>query len=176
MNDYTIGLSAGVAIGALIVIIVKLRDQKRFASDVELAHHLSRRRARLLPIMVMLFITQQATGLSHIGDPGHGAESLRLTAWLALSIVLLLTLFTGGFWFTRKEVRALIDDEGTRENRRRALGHGFVATMLTAVVAYVVSFYKPLGGREVVHLIMMVGIGAALFTFARAERRDLADG
>jgi MFS family permease len=177
MGDYALGLLVGVGLGLLALQSSRLRKAEgRRCRDVEQADYLSRRRFRLLPFMVILFMSQQAIGLSHLDDGMGNVEHLRLTAWLLFSALLLATLFTGGFWSSRKEIRALIDDEGTRENRRRALGTGFVATMLTGVAAYVISFFEPLGGREVAHLMIMVAIGAALLAFSHAERRALRDG
>ena len=52
---------------------------------------------------------------------------MKIGAWVVLSLVLLAALTTKGFWFHKRDVRDMIDDEGTRANRVAALGWGFVA-------------------------------------------------
>ena len=44
--------------------------------------------------------------------------------------------------------------------------------MLTAIILYVVGTAIPLSDHEVIHLIVSVGIGAALIRFGMLERRD----
>ena len=66
--------------------------------------------------------------------------------WLALSIVL-LTGLAGFDWFKSAAVRALTNDESTRANRADAFRLGFLATMVAAILLYVLSLFEPLGAR-----------------------------
>lgn len=147
------------------------------SSDIERADRLSRRRARMLPILAVIFISQQASYyVGRMEDGTRTVDHVRIAAWLALSIVLLLALTTGGFWFRPKRIRALLDDEVTRVNRTQALRIGFIATMLGAVALYFLTFFERVDGREAIHILMTIGIAAALLRFGFLERRAHRSG
>ena len=144
-------------------------------SDVEVADRLSRRRARMLPFLAVIFLTQQAAYFSDRFEGAGGAmrtvDHVKIGAWLLLSAVLLLALTTGGFWFKSRSVRALLDDEVTRANRASALQLGFVVTMIAAFAIYVLLPVEPMSARDAIHLIVTVGIATALVRFGMLERR-----
>jgi Na+-driven multidrug efflux pump len=145
-------------------------------SDFETADRLSRRRARMLPVLAIFFLAQQ---VSYFSGPDLGmraVDHVKIAAWLLLSIVMLLVLVTGGFWFRPKAVRALLDDEVTLANRAAALRIGFITTMTTAIALYFVSLFEPMSGRQAIHVLMSVGIAAALVRFGMLERRALKGG
>jgi hypothetical protein len=138
----------------------------------ERADFLSRRRARVLPILAVLYFSQQVTFFSALDPAGHeSARTVKIGAWLLLSAVLLAALATKGFWFQPREVRDLIDDENTRANRLDAIRYGYIAAMLMAMIAYFWMQVDPLTGMETVHLILSAGLGAALIRFGFLERR-----
>jgi hypothetical protein len=145
-------------------------------SDVEEADRLSRRHARMLPFLVVIFLTQQASYFIDPGDGSRTVDHVKIGAWLVLSIGLLLTLTRHGFWLERRGVRALLDDEVTRANRAAAAQLGFFATMLTAIAMYFAVQFEPVSARETIHLLVTVGIVAALLRFAFLERRAHRDG
>jgi ABC-type Fe3+ transport system permease subunit len=141
-------------------------------SVVETAERLSRKRARMLPFLAIIYLTQQATFFSGDAPPGaRPVDHVKIGAWLVLSLVLLLALATNGFWFQSKEVRELINDESTRANRSRAMTIGFIASMLAAIVIYFLEQFEAVTAREAIHLILSVGLGAALLRFGTLERR-----
>ena len=144
-------------------------------SNVEEADRLSRRRARMLPLLAVIFITQQAAYVTERYE-GAGAavrtvDHVKIGAWLILSVVLLLALTTGGFWFKSREVRALLDDEVTRAHRAAALQLGFVVTMVAAFAMYLLIQFEPISARDSIHLLVTIGIGTALVRFGMLERR-----
>ena len=47
----------------------------------------------------------------------------------------------------------------------------FILAMLAGIILYVVGTAFPMTDREVIHLIVSVGIGAALIRFGMLERR-----
>jgi len=143
-------------------------------SVTEEAERLTRKRARVLPVLAILLISQQAVYFNRSGS--HGAQELKIAAWLVLALVLLAGLATGGAWFSRRDVRELINDETTREHRRRSYSTGFWAAMGVAVGLYVVDMFDPVSGRDSIHIIMTAAIGTALLTFGNLERRALRDG
>lgn len=146
------------------------------SSDIETADRLSRKRARMLPFLAIIFLSQQA---AYFADP-HPQERIvdhvKVGAWLVLSLVLLLALATGGFWFKSKAVRALMDDEVTRANRAEAFRIGFLVTMIAGIALYFLDQLAPMRGREAIHILVTVGIATALIAFGALERRALRDG
>lgn len=147
------------------------------SSDIETADRLSRRRARMLPILAVVFISQQASFfVARIEDEARTVDQVKIAAWLVLSIVLLALLASRGFWFRSRAVRGLIDDEVTRANRASALGIGFLAGMAGAIATYALTMVETVTAREAVHIVMTTGIGAALLRFGFLERRAHRDG
>jgi len=146
-------------------------------SDIDVADRLSRRRARMLPMLAILFLTQQASFFAgRAEDAVRTVDHVKIGAWLILSIVLLLALATGGFWLKPAKVRALMNDDVTRMNRAEAFRVGFLATMIAAIALYFLTLFEPLDGREAIHLLVTVGIAAALLRFGALERRAHRDG
>jgi len=136
------------------------------------ADRLSRRRARILPILAIIYLTQQASYFSAALDsPTRTVDHVKIGAWLLLSAVLLAALTTKGFWFHPRAVRELVDDEHTRNNRLDAMRIGFLAAMLTGIVLYFVVQIEPMTARQAIHLIISLGLGAALVRFGMLERR-----
>ena len=90
--------------------------------------------------------------------------------------MLVLALATKGFWLESREVRSLIDDENTRANRSAAMTAGFVAGMLAESFCTLSTMFEPIHAREAIHVILSLGIGAALLRFGMLERRAHKDG
>jgi hypothetical protein len=143
----------------------------------ERADFLSRRRARTLPALAVIYFAQQATFISALGNGSHrDVDHLKIGAWVVLSLVLLAALATKGFWFQPREVRDLIDDESTRANRLDSMRVGFLFACAAALAAYFLAEFEPLSVGEAAHLVLTFGIGAALVRFGVLERRAHKDG
>lgn len=128
--------------------------------------------------MAILFVAQQSSYFLGFGA-GTGDRQIhhvQLVSWLALSAIMLLVLTTGGAWFHRREVRRLANDEATQAQRNAALAIGFIASMVTCMIVYLVSMSVSMQGREAVHLVMSIGIATALLRFAFLERRATQNG
>lgn len=142
----------------------------------EQADQLSRRRARMLPFLAVIYLTQQFTFFAAApADPEHAVDYIKFGAWVVLSAVLLAALTTKGFWLHRKEVRDMIDDESTRAHRVAALGWGFVMAISSAIALFFLSILEPISVREAIHVIVSFGIAAAIIRFAMLERRAMRD-
>ena len=142
----------------------------------ERADHLSRRRARILPVLAILYITQQASYITMRSGPANRpVDAIKISAWLVLSAVLLAAIATKGFWLQPLEVRSMIDDEGTRANRSDAMRFGFIFAMLTCILVYFITMFEPVNGRDAVHIVMSDGLGAALVRWGWLERRAHKD-
>jgi hypothetical protein len=174
MDGYLIGLIAGLIAAVAIVLVQKWRERGLVMTPVERADYLSKRRARVFTAVAVIFISQQAIFFSD-----HGADRpvdhFKIAAWLVLSVVLLLALCTGGEWFKGQAIRALMNDEVTRGHRMRAMQLGFLNAMLTCVLLYFLAMLREFSARDAIHIIMTVGIGSAILSFAVQERRALRD-
>jgi len=135
----------------------------------EKADRLSHRRARMLPFLAVIFISQQAAFLTPARD--GDAYFVKISAWLVLSAVLLAALATKGFWLQPKEVRDLLDDENTRSNRLDSMSWGFIASMVTGIAIYSLALLDNIKGRESIHIILSAGLAAALIRWGYLERR-----
>ena len=142
----------------------------------EKADYLSRRRARILPPLAIIYIAQQASYITMRSGPAHRAvDQVKISAWLVLSAVLLAAIATKGFWLQPREVRSMIDDEITQANRSDAMRFGFIFAMLTCIVVYFITMFEPVNGRDAVHIVMSDGLGAALIRWGWLERRAYRD-
>jgi hypothetical protein len=142
----------------------------------ERADFLSRRRARILPVLAIIYLTQQASYITMRSGPANRpVDAVKISAWLVLSAVLLAALATKGFWLQPREVRSMIDDEVTRANRSEAMRFGFIFAMLTCIVVYFITMFEPVNGRDAVHIVMSDGLGAALIRWGWLERRAHKD-
>jgi protein-S-isoprenylcysteine O-methyltransferase Ste14 len=141
--------------------------------NVELADRLTRRRARVIAVSVVLFLSWQVNYFLTPNSLGRNVDHFKIAAWLAWALVLLLLLATGGGLFRRREVRALMEDDTTRDHRRTAFSTGFWAALGAAILIYILSMIEPVSGREASHVIISAAIGAALIAFAWLERRAM---
>jgi hypothetical protein len=146
------------------------------STDIDTADRLTRRRARMLPFLAIIFLTQQIAYFADADARVRMVDHVKVGAWLVLSVVLLLALATGGFWLKPKSVRALMDDEVTRANRAEAFRIGFLVTMIAGIGLYFLDQLAPMSGREAVHILVTIGIATALIAFGALEKRALRDG
>ena len=144
-------------------------------SDIETADRISRSRARIIPVLAVIFLTGQAAYFSQT-DAGRTVDHVRIGAWFVWSLVLLTFLATGGGFIHSKRVRALMNDEVTRANRMKAYAVGFWAVAASLLGLYVVALFDQVSGRDAIHISLSAGIAAALLTFGFLERRALKDG
>ncbi|MBV9929989.1 MAG: hypothetical protein JO013_03485 [Alphaproteobacteria bacterium] len=143
--------------------------------DQETAERVGRSRALTLTLLGGLFLMQQLSNfVSEARHPERPVDYVRAVVWLVTSVVMVVIVATN-FWFGRPEVGPLINDEVTRAHRAEALRFGFLATMIACFCLYPVTLFEPLSGRHAIHLVMSVGIAAALVRFGLLERRALAD-
>lgn len=140
---------------------------------IETADRLSRRRARMLPVLAIILIVQQATYFNQAQDLLHArtVDQIHFGAWAVLSLVLLAALATGGFWLRGRELRELLNDEQTIAHRKSAMSFGFVAAMLVGIGCWVLASIEPVGAHEALNAVVTTGLVAALIRFGVLERR-----
>ena len=177
MSAFLIGLLMGLGAVLAIAVVMKWRQRNLPMTVAEKADYLSTRRARMLPALAAIFLSQQVSFFSTLHSPAHqSAYGAKISAWLALSIVLLFALSTKGFWFEQKEVRDLLDDENTRANRNDAMRWGFLFSMAAAIGVYALTLFDAsVTARDAVHIVMSLGIATALIRWGLLERRAFRD-
>jgi hypothetical protein len=140
------------------------------------AERLSRKRARMLPFLAVIYLSQQATFFTALDPAAHDtARYVKTAMWLVLTLLLLAGIATRGFWFADAQTRTLIDDEHTRSNRMEGMRLGFVVGMLSAVGTVILAMFEPVRANEAAQLVLSLGIGAALIRFGMLERRAYRD-
>ncbi|HMG45991.1 MAG TPA: hypothetical protein VK614_00825 [Allosphingosinicella sp.] len=144
-------------------------------SDVQLADRLSRRRARMLPILGILFLAGQPLYFTN-SNPASVPNQMKISAWLVWAVALLVALAFAGGRFHGAKVRALMEDESTLANRMRAYAAGFWAAAISAVGLYAVTLFDEVKGREAIHIILAFSVAVAVIRFGTLERRALKDG
>jgi len=143
-------------------------------SDVERAERISRRRARMFPVLGIYFIAGQAIFFNH-ADASPRIAQFKISAWLVWALVLLIAFAFAGGHFHGKAVRALVEDEVARANRGKAYETGFWAAAVAAIALYVVNMFEPVSGRGAMHRILTAVVGAGMSRFGVLERRALRE-
>lgn len=137
--------------------------------EVEAADRMGRKRSQIFFVLAMVFFAGQTAYFA--SSPATRDSHARVGAWLILVILILLLLATGGFLLRGHKVRDLLNDETSRLNRLASQALGFWVTIITALVIYVESIFEPVSLNEGVHIIVTLGVGAALISFAVRERK-----
>jgi hypothetical protein len=143
-------------------------------SPAETAERLSRRRARMMPVLAIFLFIQQAAFFTH-SDLMRTVDMVRTAGWLLFSVAVLAALLGGGWWFRPRRVRELMEDEVTRANRASALSGGFAVAMFAGILLYAADSFAPgpINLRDGIHLIVSAGLATALLRFGLLERRAL---
>jgi hypothetical protein len=145
-------------------------------ADVERAHRLSRKRARIFAVQAIIFISWQGMFFARsAAEPMRSVDAVKISAWFVWVLALLLLLATGGSLLRGRKVRALLNDEFTRRNRTQAYVAGFWAAAISAIGLYLIDLFDAVTAREAIHVILSAAIASALITFAARERRGLRD-
>jgi hypothetical protein len=137
--------------------------------DVEDAERMGRKRSQIFFVLAIVFFTGQS--LYFTSSPATRDSHARVGGWLILVILIMMLLATGGFLLRGRKVRDLLNDETSRLNRLASQALGFWVTIITSLVLYVESMFDPLTFNEGVHILVTLGVGSALISFAARERR-----
>ena len=131
--------------------------------SAQLADRLGWRRARVAQVLAFVFIATQVGSFD--AHPLNRPQMLSLSAWLCWVVGLLALLATGGALLRGRRIRALLNDETTRDHQLRAMAWGFWTAILVALAVYVLSFFTVIAASEGVRLVIT---GAS-----RTVRREL---
>jgi MFS family permease len=129
---------------------------------VEIADRQSRKRAILLGLCGIAFLAVQA-----MATGSHHESGL----WTFTAVLYLLLLATGGGLLTRTKIRALMNDDVTRENNRTAVAAGFWTAMLAALGLYWIPGVDQYSARDAIRVVVTLGIVVSLLVFSYLELR-----
>lgn len=144
-------------------------------SSVEQADRIGRKRARFLPVIGIIFLTQQMAFVFQT-EGERAVDHVRLFGWLLMGLVIVAALATGGYWLKSKEMRELLDDEVSRANRKEAMSLGFILSMLSGLALFPLRSFIEIDGGLALHLVVSIGLFAAIVRFGLLERRAYRDG
>jgi hypothetical protein len=142
------------------------------ADDIVLAEKLTLRRARASTVLALFFLLSMVTSLG-ADVPSSRPETVKLAAWVFWAAALLFLLATGGGLGRSANVRGLMNDDTTVENRRNAMVAGFWATVVTAFALYALSLIEPVSGRDAIRLMLSAAVATSVLRFGVLERRSL---
>ena len=136
-------------------------------SKVELAERKASARA---VVMALLAVVLAGTATFGFDNPVNDA-GMRAVAWLVELGLAVAVLMSGGGLMLSRELRALMNDELSRANRRRAIGFGFFAGLAVMTVLYVAAGVTPIDLRAALRLASGLAVAAALGRYAMLEWR-----
>jgi protein-S-isoprenylcysteine O-methyltransferase Ste14 len=138
-------------------------------SPIDKADRNSRNRGMLMTIGAIALLV--LAGFSATGIPHDTTDLSRAIVWAFLVLAWMLMLATGGGFMLNRQVRSLMNDEVSADNRRRALETGFWTAMAMAVGLYFASLAWPFGLRDALAMLTEIALAAALLRYARLELR-----
>jgi hypothetical protein len=144
---------------------------------VEIADRMSRKRAIMMTAATVIFLGVQLIARPIFVRVGNVTTNSRLDWWAINAIILMALLVTrlqGGLLNSR-EVRALINDDVSREHHRAAIVGGFWVAMAAAMAVYFIPAFRDYPAKEVVYLIVTTSVGFALLRFCYLEIRAHGD-
>ena len=145
-----------------------------FSTAEEAVEHLTRRRARIVPFIVAMYLALQVELGSKIAQTGT-LDLERGIAWLLLSAVLLSAVSGSGLeGLMNPAWRPFLNDELTASHRLNARAFGFLGCMFAALVLLIGMIWTTLSGLQVVHMVVTFGIASAMLRFVQLERRAFA--
>ena len=135
-------------------------------SDVDRAERKSRARAICMALLAAVTTFTSTFGFD---SPVNDAATFRGGSWLVTIVLAIAIIATGGGLNLNRQLRTLMNDELSRENRRRALALGFYAAMTVTMALYVASWWVPMEVRAALRLVSGLGLAATLARYAMLE-------
>jgi hypothetical protein len=134
---------------------------------VELAERKSRWRA-----FGFLFLAALTCALMIVVRPGHGSDFSQ-GLWFGVLVGCAINLMPIKRWLRpNNAVLRLVEDEGTRENRRFSCTVGFWVATAVAIAAGMASHFDPaVTAQEVGQLVATAAVASAMVAFAMLELR-----
>jgi hypothetical protein len=138
------------------------------AGDIEKAEGLSRARALLMAIAAAVLALNVVI---QFGRPAYVSADARGASWILVIGLWTFILWNGGGLRLRGNMRALLNDELSLQNRARALAAGFYAAVLAALALFVAQWWEPLSAGDALKAVSAAAVCAALLRYAWLEWR-----
>jgi protein-S-isoprenylcysteine O-methyltransferase Ste14 len=138
------------------------------ANDIERAERMARGRAAIMALAAMVLIINLVL---QYGNPAYVSADVRGASWLLVIGLWLFILWNGGGLRLKGNMRALLNDELSLQNRSRALSTGFYVAVLGALVLYALEWRIPIGAGDALKLVSAGALAAALLRYAWLEWR-----
>ncbi len=143
-------------------------------TPVEIADDVSRKRAIILAVAAVAFLVIQVVARPFFVAAGAQVTGVQRTLWAVNAAVLLAILATGGGLLNSSRIRALVNDDVSRSNYRKAVAAGFWVAMLAAMGLYVANVASQTA-RDAVYLIVSASVVVSSLAFAWLEHRAHRD-
>src|SRR3954471_8409536 len=141
---------------------------KMNANDIEKAEGLSRARAL---IMAMAAGVMAINLVIQWGKPAYVSADARGASWIVVVGLWAFILWNGGGLRLKGNMRALLNDELSLQNRARALSTGFYVALIGALALYAIEWWVPVGAGDALKLVSGGALAAALLRYAWLEWR-----
>jgi hypothetical protein len=138
------------------------------ANDIEKAERLSRGRAAIMALAALVLVINLVL---QYGNPAYVSADPRGASWLLVIGLWLFILWNGGGLRLKGNMRALLNDELSLQNRARALSIGFYAGVLGALLLYALEWRIAIGAGDALKLVSGGALAAALLRYAWLEWR-----
>lgn len=146
---------------------------------LEPAEGAQRRRQRILSVVLLLLAWTQWAAVEtsyRIQDfPVRAVDVAQLIAPLLVCAGLLRGFFGAPMWLRSRQAREGANDELTVENRRLAMGRGFVITTVFLLALAISSPFYVLDRVAVIHGALFTLVASIVLNFVWLERRGIED-
>jgi len=106
---------------------------------------------------------------------GVDDRHVRTEFWGINAVALLALLATGGGLINNRRIRALVNDEVSRDHYKTAVIAGHWVAMTAAMAVYFLPALSGIGAREAVYAVVTPSIIVALLMFSYLELRAHRD-
>jgi hypothetical protein len=138
------------------------------ANDIEKAERMARGRAAIMALAALVLVINLVL---QYGNPAYVSADPRGASWLVVIGIWLFILWNGGGLRLKGNMRALLNDELSLQNRARALSAGFYVGVIGALVLYALEWRIPIGAGDALKLVSAGALAAALLRYAWLEWR-----
>jgi protein-S-isoprenylcysteine O-methyltransferase Ste14 len=138
------------------------------ANDIEKAERMSRGRAAIMALAALVLVINLVL---QYGNPAYVSADPRGASWLVVIGLWLFILWNGGGLRLKGNMRALLNDELSLQNRARALSAGFYVAVLGALALFAIEWWVPIGAGDALKLVSAGALAAALLRYAWLEWR-----
>jgi protein-S-isoprenylcysteine O-methyltransferase Ste14 len=138
------------------------------ANDIERAERLSRGRAAVMALAALVLAINLVL---QYGNPAYVSADARGASWIVVIGLWLFILWNGGGLRLKGNMRALLNDELSLQNRARALSTGFYVAVLGALALYAIGWRVPVGAGDALKIVSGGALAAALLRYAWLEWR-----